>query len=184
MLKELWEMFLTFAKVGVMTFGGGMAMLPILQREVVENKGWATDEELTDYFAIGQCTPGIIAVNTATLVGYKCRGVWGGIAATLGVIFPSIVIILAIAMVLGNFMHMEAVAHAFAGIRIAVCALIAGTVIKLSRTAIRKWWQAVLAVLGFVAAAVVNISTIYIVLATIAGAVLCFFFLHGRGKRA
>ena len=84
MVKELWELFLTFAKVGVMTFGGGMAMLPILQREVVENKGWATDEELTDYFAIGQCTPGIIAVNTATFIGQKRKGVWGGIVATLG----------------------------------------------------------------------------------------------------
>ena len=73
-MKLLWELFLTFAKVGVMTFGGGMAMLPILQREVVENKGWATDEELVDYFAIGQCTPGIIAVNTATFVGQKQQG--------------------------------------------------------------------------------------------------------------
>lgn len=183
-MKELCTLFLAFARIGACTFGGGYAMLPMLEREIVNRYHWATSEDLLDYFAIGQCTPGIIAVNTATLVGYKCRGVWGGVAATLGVIFPSIVIILAIAMVLGNFMHMEAVAHAFAGIRIAVCALIAGTVIKLSRTAIRKWWQAALAVLGFVAAAVVNISTIYIVLATIAGAVLCFFFLHGRGKRA
>ena len=83
-MKLLWELFLTFAKVGVMTFGGGMAMLPILQREVVENKGWATDEELVDYFAISQCTPGIIAVNTATFVGQKQRGVLGGIVATLG----------------------------------------------------------------------------------------------------
>ena len=83
MWKMLWELFYTFAKVGVMTFGGGMAMLPILQREVVENKGWATDEELTDYFAIGQCTPGIIAVNTATFVGQKQQGILGGIVATM-----------------------------------------------------------------------------------------------------
>lgn len=77
-MKELWSLFLTFAKVGVMTFGGGYAMLPILQREVVENKGWATDEELTDYFAIGQCTPGVIAVNTATFIGQKRAGIAGG----------------------------------------------------------------------------------------------------------
>ena len=81
MLKDLWELFYTFAKVGVMTFGGGYAMLPILQREVVEKKGWATDEELTDYFAIGQCTPGVIAVNTATFIGQKRRGILGGIVA-------------------------------------------------------------------------------------------------------
>ena len=80
-MKELLVLFLTFAKVGVMTFGGGYAMLPILQREVVENKGWATDEELTDYFAIGQCTPGVIAVNTATFIGQKQRGIAGGIVA-------------------------------------------------------------------------------------------------------
>ena len=91
-MKELWELFITFAKVGVMTFGGGYAMLPILQREVVENKKWASEEELVDYFAIGQCTPGVIAVNTATFVGQKRRGVAGGILATLGVVFPSLVI--------------------------------------------------------------------------------------------
>ena len=84
--KLLAQLFLTFAKVGVMTFGGGMAMLPILQREVVENKGWATDEELTDYFAIGLCTPGVISVNTATFIGQKQRGIAGGIVATLGVV--------------------------------------------------------------------------------------------------
>ena len=87
------DLFLTFAKIGVCTFGGGYAMLPILQREVVEKKGWATEEELTDYFAIGQCTPGIIAVNTATFIGHKYKGVLGGILATLGVVFPSLIII-------------------------------------------------------------------------------------------
>ena len=89
----LLDLFITFAKVGVMTFGGGYAMLPILQREVVENKHWATDEELTDYFAIGQCTPGVIAVNTATFVGRKQAGVLGGVFTTFGVVFPSLVII-------------------------------------------------------------------------------------------
>ncbi len=85
--QQLWELFWTFAKMGVMTFGGGMAMLPILQREVVDSKGWATEEELTDYYAIGQCTPGIIAVNTATFIGQKRGGVSGGVAATLGLVF-------------------------------------------------------------------------------------------------
>ena len=88
MAKRLWELFYTFAKVGVMTFGGGYAMLPILQREVVENKGWATEEELADWFAIGQCTPGVIAVNTATFAGRKVLGNVGGVVATLGVVFP------------------------------------------------------------------------------------------------
>ena len=92
-MKEMLELFLTFAKMGVMTFGGGMAMLPILQREVVDNKHWATEEELVDYYAIGQCTPGIIAVNTATFIGQKKGGAIGGILATLGVVFPSLIII-------------------------------------------------------------------------------------------
>ena len=131
MLKDLWELFYTFAKVGVMTFGGGYAMLPILQREVVEKKGWATDEELTDYFAIGQCTPGVIAVNTATFVGQKHAGVVGGIIATLGVVFPSLIIISALAKVITAYAHLSWVQHAFAGIRVCVCVLILNAVLKL-----------------------------------------------------
>ena len=144
MLKELLTLFLTFAKVGVMTFGGGYAMLPILQREVVENKGWATDEELTDYFAIGQCTPGVIAVNTATFIGQKRRGILGGIAATLGVVFPSLVIIAALAGVITTFSHLAWVQHAFAGIRVCVCVLIFNAVLKLWKGAVKDVWGLVI----------------------------------------
>ena len=126
--RQLGTLFLTFSKVGAMTFGGGYAMLPILQREVVEDKGWATEEELTDYYAVGQCTPGIIAVNTATFVGRKLAGPAGGIAATLGVVFPSLVIITLIAALLSNFAEVAAVQHAFAGIRVCVCVLILAVV--------------------------------------------------------
>ena len=129
------DLFLTFAKVGVMTFGGGYAMLPILQREVVENKGWATEEELTDYFAIGQCTPGIIAVNTATFIGQKNKGVLGGIIATLGLVFPSLVIISLLAGVIEAFSHLAWVGHAFGGIRVCVCVLILNAVVKLYKKA-------------------------------------------------
>ncbi len=128
------DLFLTFAKMGVCTFGGGYAMLPILQREVVEKKGWASEEDLADYYAVGQCTPGIIAVNTATFVGCKQTGVWGGIAATLGVVFPSVVIITLIAAFLQQFAQIEWVAHAFAGVRAAVCALILQSVLKLRKS--------------------------------------------------
>ena len=128
---KLSELFISFAKVGVMTFGGGYAMLPMLQREIVENKGWASDEELTDYFAIGQCTPGVIAVNTATFIGRKTAGVAGGIAATLGVVFPSLVIITLLASLLRNIADEPAVMHAFAGIRVCVCVLIFNAVVKL-----------------------------------------------------
>ncbi len=132
------DLFLTFAKVGVCTFGGGYAMLPILQREVVEKKGWATDEELTDYFAVGQCTPGIIAVNTATFIGYKYKGIPGGVLATLGLVFPSLIIITAIAAFLSNFADIPAVRHALAGINAAVVALIAASVLKLGKSTLKN----------------------------------------------
>ena len=135
-MRLLWELFITFAKVGVMTFGGGYAMLPILQREVVEGKGWATDEELTDYFAIGQCTPGIIAVNTATFIGQKFKGNAGAIVASLGVVFPSVVIISLLAGIIEAFSHMTLVQHALGGIRICVCVLILNSVVKLYQKAV------------------------------------------------
>ena len=132
------DLFLNFAKVGVFTFGGGYAMLPILQREVVENKGWATDGELTDYFAVGQCTPGIIAVNTATFIGYKYKGVPGGVLATLGLVFPSLIIITAIAAFLSNFADIPVVQHALVGINAAVVALIASSVRKLGASTLKN----------------------------------------------
>ena len=119
-IKQLFGLFGAFAVVGVTTFGGGYAMLPALQREVVEKRRWATEEEVMDWYAIGQCTPGVIAVNTATFVGQKQAGVWGGIFATLGVVFPSLVIIMIIAAFIQNFAHLPAVQNAFAGIRVRV----------------------------------------------------------------
>ncbi len=137
-MNEYLQLFLTFAQVGVCTFGGGLAMLPILQREVVEKRGWATSEELADYYAIGQCTPGIIAVNTATFVGAKRKGTLGGIVATLGMVFPSIVIITLIAAFLQNFADIPAVQHAFNGVRACVVALIASSVLKLGKTTVKN----------------------------------------------
>ncbi|MBR5571858.1 MAG: chromate transporter [Oscillospiraceae bacterium] len=136
-MKQIGKLLLTFAKVGVMTFGGGMAMLPILQREVVENRGWATEEELTDYFAIGQCTPGIIAVNTATFIGHKQSGLIGAVAATFGIVLPSLIIMMILAGIIGEFSHVAAVQHAFAGIRVCVCVLIFNAVLKLWKNAVK-----------------------------------------------
>lgn len=130
-MNTLMDLFVTFAKVGVMTFGGGYAMLPILQREIVDNKGWATEQELIDYFAIGQCTPGIIAANTATFVGQKTKGVMGGIIATLGLVFPSLIIITILAGIITSFADLPLVQNAFAGIRVCVCVLIFNAVCKL-----------------------------------------------------
>ena len=130
------ELFWAFAKVGVMTFGGGYAMLPILQREIVDNKSWSTEEELIDYFAIGQCTPGIIAVNTATFIGQKQAGVFGGIIATMGLVFPSLVIISLLAGVIEAFSHLVWVQKAFGGIRICVCILILNAVVNLYKKSV------------------------------------------------
>ena len=135
-LRLLGSLFLSFAKVGVLTFGGGYAMLPMLQREIVDAHGWATEEELADYYAIGQCTPGVIAVNTATFIGQKLGGTACAAAATLGVIFPSLVIITVIAAVLRNFAELPVVRNAFAGIRVCVCALILNAVVKLWKKAV------------------------------------------------
>ena len=138
-MNEYWDLFWTFAKIGACTFGGGYAMLPILQRELVEKRGWTTEEQLSDYFAIGQCTPGIIAVNTATFVGHSRKGKAGGVAATLGVAFPSLVIIVAIAAFLQNFAEFPVVVHAFNGVRACVCALIFSSVLKLRKSTIIDW---------------------------------------------
>jgi len=135
-MKELLNLFLTFFKIGISTFGGGYAMLPILQKEIVDKKKWATNEELTNYYAIGQCTPGIISVNTATFIGSKNKGILGGIIATLGIVSPSILIILIIASLISNFMANPLITHIFNGINICVLALILSAVLKLWKTSV------------------------------------------------
>ena len=129
--RQVLGLFFQFMKFGLFTFGGGYAMLPLLQREIVEKKKWATEEEMLDYFAVGQCTPGVIAVNTATFVGFKEKKLSGAIFATLGIVSPSLVIITVIAALLSNFAHIAAVQNAFAGIRVAVCVLIFNSIVKL-----------------------------------------------------
>ena len=169
---ELWELFWTFAKMGAITFGGGMAMLPILQREVVDNKGWATEEELTDYYAIGQCTPGIIAVNTATFIGQKCGGAAGGIAATLGVIFPSLVIISILAGLISNFAELAWVRNAFAGIQVCVCVLIFNAVAKLLKKSVVDKRTAVIFILVLAGGVFLKVSPVWFVVAAAAAGVI------------
>ena len=164
-MKELFDLFWTFCKIGALTFGGGYAMLPLIQREIVENKKWSTEKEILDYYAVGQCTPGVIAVNTATFIGYKLRGIIGGIVATLGVIFPSIVIILIIATFLQNFADLAIVQSAFAGIRVAVFALIITTVVKLIKSSIKDYLGVIIAIIAFVISAFIGLSPVYVVIA-------------------
>ncbi|MGN1195642.1 MAG: chromate transporter [Acutalibacteraceae bacterium] len=178
-MKQLLELFLTFAKIGGFTFGGGIAMLPMLQKEIVEKKNWATQEELMDYYAIGQCTPGIIAINTATFVGYKQKGIIGGIVATFGMAFPSVVIITIIAALVSNFQDLQVVQWAFGGIRAAVVALILSSVIKLMKKSVIDIPTALMFIAVAVLSTVTSVSPIVFVL--IAGA---FGILLKGGKKS
>lgn len=190
-MKVLWDMFLTFARIGGLTFGGGYAMLPMLQREVVEKHHWATEDELADYYAIGQCTPGVIAVNTATFIGYRQAGIMGGIFATLGVVFPSLVIITVIAAFLTNFADLEVIQYAFEGIRVCVCVLIFNAVQKLWKKSVIDRPTTVIFLLVFLVSAGLAVGQsfypelfsvspiVYVVIAGTAGVVL-----HGgKGKK-
>ena len=162
----LLDLFCTFFRIGAFTFGGGYAMLPMLQRELVEKKKWVTEEEILDYFAIGQCTPGVIAVNTATFVGCKIKKVPGGILATLGVVAPSLIIITVIAAVLSNFADIPAVRNAFAGIRVAVCVLILNSVVKLlKKSVVDKLTAAVFIIVAICAILFRNVTPVVFILA-------------------
>ena len=163
-MKELFDLFWTFAKIGSITFGGGYAMLPIIQREIVEKKKWATESEVMDYYAVGQCTPGVIAVNTATFIGYRLKGIIGGIIATLGVIFPSLVIIMIIAAFLSNFADLVIIQHAFGGIRVAVVALIISSIIKLWKSSVKTYIGFIIAIAAFILGAFLQVSPIYVVI--------------------
>lgn len=136
-MSILWNLFASFFKIGLFTFGGGYAMLPMLQREIVDKHHWVTEEDVLDYYAIAQCTPGVIAVNTATFVGTQLRGALGGAVATFAVVLPSLIIITIISTILQSFSSYEIVQHAFAGIRVAVAALVVVSVIKLYQKGVK-----------------------------------------------
>lgn len=173
-MKQLMELFGVFFRIGSFTFGGGMAMLPMLKREVVVKYKWATEEELLDIYAIGQCTPGIIAVNTATYIGYQQKGIPGSIFGTLGMITPSIIIISLIATILRNFIDLPVVLHALSGIRIVVCALMLQTVFSLAKAGIKNKLGIVLFLAGFFIATFTPVPTILLVLfAAVTGIISC-----------
>ncbi len=172
-MKLLAELYFTFFKIGLFTFGGGYAMLPLIQREVIEKKHWASEEEVLDYYAIGQCTPGVIAVNTATFIGYYKKGVIGGIVATLGVISPSLIIITAIAGVIRNFSEIAIVQHALMGIKVAVCMLMFNAIKKLWKNSIKNIAGIVIFVVALGLSLFTSISTvILVVLAGVSGIIM------------
>lgn len=175
------NLFWAFCRIGGLTFGGGYAMLPMLQKEVVENHKWATEEELLDYYAVGQATPGIIAVNTATFVGYKQCGVIGAVFATCGVVFPSLVIIMTIAGLIDNFSSLDIVQHAFSGIRIAVGVLILNALTKLVKGSVKDILGIILFIATFVASSFLNISVVYIIILAALTGIISDFVNRKRG---
>lgn len=164
-MQGLWTLFWTFAKIGCFTFGGGYAMLSMIQKEIVEKYKWATNEEVLDYYAIGQCTPGVIAVNTATFIGYKTRGVAGAVAATTGLVLPSIIIISIVAMFVQSFLQYPAVGHFFAGIRVVVAVMIINAVKNMGKKAIVDKICLCVAIVSFVLSVAFSLSPIWLVLA-------------------
>ena len=163
-MRAYLRLFLTFAYIGALTFGGGYTMLPMFQRELVQKKNWLTDAEMTDLFSVGQCLPGVIASNAAVFVGNKQKGIPGGIVSALGVAFPSVVFILIIAAFLQNFAEYPAVQSAFAGLRICVCILIINAVAKLWKHAVKDAPALVIFILAFVASVALPIPVALIVI--------------------
>lgn len=163
-MKEFLELYFAFFRIGGLTFGGGLTMLPMLKYELVEKKKWITEEELIDCYAIGQCTPGIIAVNTATFVGYRKKGVAGGIISTLGMLSPSAIIITIVALCLEQFMDNIWLSHALMGVRGVVCALMLNTVITLAKKSLVSPVTWVICILAFLLSMLTDIPLIVLVL--------------------
>ncbi len=168
-MKDLLCLFWTFFKIGSCTFGGGYAMLPIIQRELVDKQGWVTNEEITDYYAIGQMTPGVIAVNVSSFIGAKRKGIPGAIFSTAGMVTPSIIIILLIASLLKNFWHLEFVTHAFAGIRVAVLGMMVKTIITLFKNGVKDIFTFVLFLLTLSTLFVDITPTVVVILSALTG---------------
>jgi chromate transporter len=178
---SLWALYVSFVKIGGLTFGGGLAMLPMLQKEVVEKHRWATEDDLLDCYAIGQCTPGIIAINTATMLGYRKRGILGGIVATLGEVTPSLAIITFLSALLQSLEGNVVMEHAFQGIRVAVCVLIAQAILKLYKKSIIDIPTFALCIVTVIGTVVLSFSPIWFILLGITYGMVVQKLKRGKG---
>ncbi len=163
-IKNLFQLYWSFFKIGGLTFGGGLSMLPMLERELVQRRKWVTEEEILDFYAIGQCTPGIIAVNTATFVGYKKEKILGGIFATLGMISPSIIVISLVAAFFEMFLSNKWFSHAMMGVRSVVCAMLINTIISLGKKCLKNAYSWIICVIILVLGFFTKIPTVVLVL--------------------
>ncbi|MDR0908254.1 MAG: chromate transporter [Spirochaetaceae bacterium] len=175
-MKDLCNIFFVFLKMGCITFGGGYAMVPVVERELIKKRGWVTMDEVMDYYTIAQVTPGIIAVNLSTFVGCKRKGPLGGLLATVGFILPGVCLMVIVSLFVQRFAEYAIVQHAFAGIRIAVGALILDTVIKLCKGAFKDYKSVIIFIIVFALSAFVSANpALLVVAAGVAG-----WLLYGR----
>lgn len=176
MKKNIYlDLYLTFAKIGSLTFGGGIAMLPMMQSELIDKKHWTTENEILDYYAVGQSTPGIIAVNVATFVGYKEAGILGGIVATLGIITPSVLIITILANLIDSIEHYPNVQKALKGINVAVCALITDSTLNFAKKTSKDFASILIMIASFCLIFFFNLKSYIVILgAALIGIIIWF----------
>lgn len=182
-MNKILTLFTTFFKIGAFTFGGGYAMIPLIQNEVVEKKKWMTDEDILDIVAIAETTPGPIAINSATFVGTKVAGFWGATVATLGVVLPSFVVITIISYILELFQSVQAVQFAFGGIRAGVIALVFKALISMYKKCPKDLVSYILIAFAFLAAVFIDISVIYVLIACAVIGLVWFFVSLRRAEK-
>lgn len=169
----LLDLYYTFAKIGTFTIGGGLAMMPMMEKELIEKKHWITDEDLLDYYAIGQSTPGIVAVNVSTFVGFRQFGILGGIVATLGMVTPSLVIIMILAGLINSISDYPYVQKALAGINVAVAALLTSVVVKFAKKTIKKFYHVLFTLAAFALVFFLKVPSVWIIItALVAGIII------------
>lgn len=179
-LKTLWQVFFSFFRIGAFTFGGGYAMIPLIQNQAVEKHHWVTDDDILEIIAIAESTPGPIAINSATFVGYKAAGVFGSVCATLGVVIPSFVVILTISAVLQHFNSYPAVQYAFMGIRAGVLALLVKALWTMFKKSPKGWFSYVMMAVAFILTAIFHINVIFVIIGCAVAGVVSSFYLKRR----
>ena len=180
--KTLWQVFWSFFKIGAFTFGGGYAMIPLIQNEAVEKRHWVTDEDILEVVAIAESTPGPIAINSATFVGYKAAGILGSVCATLGVVLPSFVIILALSFVLQQFQNVVVVQYAFQGIRAGVLALLVKALWTMYQKSPKGWVGYVVIGASFILTAIFDINVIFVIIGCAVFGLVTSLYLERRAK--
>lgn len=182
-VKDLCSLFLVFVKIGLFTIGGGLAMMPMIQKELIDKLHWMTEEELLDYYAIGQSTPGIVAVNVATFIGYKQCGVLGGVFATLGIIFPSIVIITILASLINSISDFPIVQKALKGINVAVAALLTNITFNFAKKTVNSFFSFVLCFCSFLTVFIFNVQSFYIIISAFLLGIVMYFIKQKNNKK-